>query len=165
MNNIYKDYRGMPCVSREINPDNWTWVYLYHNKNAKKNKQQYDTMENNVKMLQEKNQKYQEDIDATFEKFYKNANLSNGENSNVNINDCVFDDVKGILTMRNKFNKCVKLVEENKLKIENFITLMDALKEDGFDEFVKVSSNDMVYAYDMQNYVRLHPEQFGNNKK
>ena len=42
---------------------------------------------------------------------------------------------------------------------------MEALKEDGFDEFVKVPSNDMVYALDMQNYVRLHPEQFANNKK
>ena len=109
MNNIYNDYKGMPCVSREINPENWTWVYLYHNKNAKKNKQQYDTLENSVKILQEKNQKYQVDIDATFEKFYKNANLANDNHSNVDINDCSFDNVKGILTMRNKFNKCVKL--------------------------------------------------------
>ena len=39
MARVYEDYKGMPCVGREINPDNWTWTYLYDNKLAKKNHQ------------------------------------------------------------------------------------------------------------------------------
>ena len=164
MKSIYESYKGLPCVSREIDPKTWTWVYLYENKNAKKNKQQYDTLDASLKILREKVKKYQDDIDAIYDKFYKATNLTNESCPSVDINDACFDEVKGILTMRNKFNKSVKLKEESDIKLNNVISLMKYYKEDGFDELVKVPSKDMVYAYDMQNYVRLHPEEFNKNK-
>lgn len=159
--NIYSDYKGMPCVSRKINPDNWTWVYLYENKMAKKNREKYASLEKAMNTLNEKYKKNKEVILEVCCKFYKDSNIEKEFSTLKNeINDPSNDNVKGILTMRNKISKVENSQEDIIKKMEEIKKEMSEIELSGFDEIVEVASNDMVYAYDMQNYVRLHPEKY-----
>lgn len=161
-NSIYKDYNGMPCVSREINPDNWTWTYIYENKNAKKNENKYNSLNKTFLSLQEKELKNKEAINEAYNKFYSLVGVSSEDN--VDVFDSVYDNVKGIITIRNKINKSTTNLNEVTTKLIELKNEMTVLAELGFDEFIEVPSNEMVYAYDMQNYVRMHPEKYNIKK-
>jgi len=161
-NSIYKDYNGMPCVSREINPDNWTWTYIYENKNAKKNENKYNSLNKTFLSLQEKELKNKETINEAYNKFYSLVGVSSEDN--VDVFDSAYDNVKGIITIRNKINKSTTNLNEVTTKLIELKNEMAVLAELGFDEFIEVPSNEMVYAYDMENYVRMHPEKYNIKK-
>jgi hypothetical protein len=161
-NNIYKDYNGMPCVSREINPDNWTWTYIYENKNAKKNENKYNSLNKTYVSLQNKIEKSKETLQESYNKFYKITGLNSEDE--INILDNSYDEVKGIATIRNKINKSIISLKENEAKCSELYKEMQELEKIGFDEFVAINTTEMVYAYDMQNYVRMHPEKYNIKK-
>ena len=69
MARVYEDYNGMPCVGREINPDNWTWTYLYDNKLAKKNQVKYTSLQKEYTTLNGKISKNTTTIGELFGKF------------------------------------------------------------------------------------------------
>jgi hypothetical protein len=162
VNNIYKDYNGLPCVSRRIDSKNWTWIYIYENKLAKKNKAKYDTLNKSYNSLIEKENKNKEVITECVNKFYDlTANeFATIEDFCENVVKEEYDNVKGIVTLRNKVNKVFEQSKEISCKKETLQKEMTQLIEFGFDEYIEVPTNEMVYAYDMRNYVRLHPEEF-----
>ena len=61
-------------------------------------------------------------------------------------------------------SKREEAINDINAKIELINAELKDIEESGFVEFVKVKTKEMVYAYDMQNYVRLHPEKFNNKK-
>ena len=161
-NGIYADYKGMPCVSRRIDSKNWTWVYIYENKLAKKNKAKYDTLKKNYDSLLEKESKNSDTFNENVNKFLFLTGVEINSEKDICeiINKNEYDNVKGITTLRNKVNKVYEQSKEISCKKESLEKEMVELTENGFDEYIEVATNEMVYAYDMQNYVRMHPEEF-----
>lgn len=158
MKSIYESYKGLPCVSREIDPKTWTWTYLYENKLAKKNKAKYESLSKIVDTLNDKKNKCENDIKDVYKKFLTIVN--NNDISIDNVNDVDYDNIKGITTIRNKITKNQNILNEVNNKLNDIEQEIKVLKEIGFDSIVKRKTDEMVYAYDMQNYVKLHPEQF-----
>lgn len=161
-NGIYADYKGMPCVSRRIDSKNWTWIYIYENKLAKKNKAKYDTLKKNYDSLLEKESKNSDTFNENVNKFLFLTGVEINSEKDICeiINKNEYDNVKGITTLRNKVNKVSEQSKEISCKKESLEKEMTQLIEFGFDEYIEVATNEMVYAYDMRNYVRLHPEEF-----
>lgn len=160
MNSIYETYKGMPCIRREINPKNWTWTYLYENKLAKKNKAKYDILIKNLSTIKDKKVKNENIINEIKDKFFSYV-----KNENIDINDInkkEYDDIKGIITLRNKFNKSIENLKDVKEKISLIEKEIKDILDIGIEDIIKVPSKDIVYAYDMEIYVKFHPEEFKN---
>ena len=112
--------------------------------------------------MQEKELKNKETINEAYNKFYSLVGVSSEDN--VDVFDSAYDNVKGIITIRNKINKSTTNLNEVTTKLIELKNEMTVLAELGFDEFIEVPSNEMVYAYDMENYVRMHPEKYNVKK-
>ena len=129
---------------------------------TKKNENKYNSLNKTYVSLQNKIEKSKETLQEAYNKFYKITGLNSEDE--INILDNSYDEVKGIATIRNKINKSIISLKENEVKCSELYKEMQELEKIGFDEFVAINTTEMVYAYDMQNYVRMHPEKYNNKK-
>ena len=159
---VYEEYKGMPCVAREIDPTDWTWTYIYQNKDASKNLSRMETLNKNLASLNERLEKNKAIIDENLAKFLKLIKVEDATDLDFYSNQ--WDTIKGTKTARNRYIKATEATNEINSKIKLINDELKDIEESGFVEFVEVKTKDMVYAYDMQNYVRLHPEKFNNKK-
>ena len=161
-NRVYEEYKGMPCVAREIDPTDWTWTYVYQNKDASKNLTRMETLNKNLASLNERLEKNKAIIDENLTKFLKLIKIDDATDLDFYSNQ--WDTIKGTKTARNRYIKATEATNEINSKIKLINEELKEIEESGFVEFVEVKTKEMVYAYDMQNYVRLHPEKFNNKK-
>lgn len=161
-NRVYEEYKGMPCVTREIDPTDWTWTYIYQNKDASKNLTRKETLNKNLTSLNERLEKNKVIIEENLTKFLKLIKVD--DTANLDFYSNQWDTIKGTKTARNRYIKATEANNEISSKIKLINEELKEIEESGFVEFVEVKTDDMVYAYDMQNYVRLHPEKFNNKK-
>lgn len=159
---LYADYNGMPCIRREIDASDWTWTYIYQNKDASKNVSKKETLNKSYNSLNEKYKKNEELIRDNGTKFLRLIKSDSFDNIDINSNE--WDCIKGVKTARNRYIKATNANNEIKDKMSSIKEELKIIEDCGFEEFVKVKTKEMVYAYDMRNYVRLHPEEFNNKK-
>lgn len=161
-NNVYEEYKGMPCVTREIDPSDWTWTYVYQNKDASKNLTKKESLNKNLSTLTDKKEKNKTLAEENLDKFLKLIKVE--DNTGLDFYSNEWDTIKGVKTSRNRYIKATEAINDINAKIELINAELKDIEESGFVEYVKVKTKEMVYAYDMQNYVRLHPEKFNNKK-
>lgn len=160
----FPTYNGMIPDRREINHTTWRWCYIYINKNADKNAKRLETLKKNVLTLDERKTKYNDICLECYSKICQVMGVENvGEYETFDITDIKYDNVKTIDSIRKKYLKSCEMINEIQTKLNDNDEEIQCILKDGIEKEIRVASNDIVNAFDMQAYVRLHPEIF--NKK
>ena len=158
----FPTYKGMMADRREIDHTDWRWCYIYINKNADKNAKRLETLKKNQTTLNDRQLKYTEICSECYSKvcqMFENV----GEFDAFDIFDTKFDNLKSIDSLRKKYQKSQEMINEIQSKIDEIKSEIETILNDGIEREIRVKSNDIVNAFDMQAYVKLHPEIF--NKK
>jgi hypothetical protein len=160
-NNI--TYNGQEPDSREIDPTDWTWTYIFINKDATKNKKRYEALQKSLDSINEKIAKL---FDVKSENFNKFVQLATSKNvfdpENIDVNDSIYDNLSGIKSIRNKILSCDKSISEMDARVFEITSEIKEIYESGLEPEVRIKTKEIVYAYDMQSYVKSHPEIYGN---
>lgn len=156
-------YNGQEPDSREIDPTDWTWTYIFINKDATKNKKRYEALQKTLDSVNEKIAKLFEMKSENFDRFVQLATSKNlFDPENVDINDSIYDNLSGIKSIRNKLATCDKSISEMDAKIFDITAEIKEIYKGGLEPEVRIKTKEIVYAYDMQSYVKSHPEIYGN---
>ena len=156
---VFPTYNGMTADRREINPTTWRWDYIYVNKNADRNSKRLEIIDKNLLTLDQRMAKYKDIMLECCSKVGMQIGTSLDFDS-FDINITEYDNLKSIETLRKRFDNAKKTYDGYEEKYNAYISERGAILKEGTVQEVKVPSNDIVNAYDMQAYIKLHPEMF-----
>lgn len=158
----FPTYNGMEADRREINPTTWRWDYIYINKNADKNSKRIETIDKNLLTLEQRMIKYKDIMSECCSKVGMQIGTSL-DFDNFDINIAEYDNLKSIESLRKRYDNAKKTFDGYYDKYQKYISERDEILKEGIVQEIRVASNDIVGAYDMQAFVKTHPEMFKKN--